>query len=87
MVGVDVGAGVNVWLGVSVQPGGRVGKFGKREHAVNAVASQNPRKMRVVFILFLYWQKRSVSTNRFGKIDWLNNFTFQKCRDKLLTVR
>lgn len=46
MVGVEVASGVGVVLGVRVQPGGRVGKFGKMEHAVIAVASQSPRKKR-----------------------------------------
>jgi len=57
-------------LGVSVQPGGRVGKFGRMEHAVIATASKSPRKRRcpepvegrVCLIPFLYWQKREKSS-------------------------
>ena len=46
MVGVEVASGVEVTFGVRVQPGGMVGKPGRMEQAVIAVASQSPRKMR-----------------------------------------
>jgi hypothetical protein len=55
MVGVRVAGGVGEMLGVTVQPGGMAGRFGKREQAVIAEASQSPRRRRVYFILFLYW--------------------------------
>jgi hypothetical protein len=55
MVGVNVASGVGDMLGVIVQPGGIVGRFGRMEQPVIAVISQSPRKRRVYFILFLYW--------------------------------
>ena len=55
MVGVRVAGEVGEMLGVTVQPGGMVGRLGKREQAVIAVASQNPRMKRMSFILILYW--------------------------------
>jgi hypothetical protein len=48
-----VAAGVGLILGVKVQPGGIVGKFGKAEQAVIATASTSPERKRVNFILFL----------------------------------
>jgi hypothetical protein len=54
-VGVKVASGVGELLGVSVQPGGMLGRFGRKEHAVIAVAIQSPKRMRMYFILFLYW--------------------------------
>jgi hypothetical protein len=55
IVGVRVAAGVGVVLGVTVQPGGMAGRFGRTEQAVMAAASQSPVKRRVYFIPFLYW--------------------------------
>ena len=75
MVGVNVASGVGVMLGVSVQPGGRVGKFGRMEQAVIATASKSPVKRRcpervegrVYFIPFLYWEKMEKSSEvKFG---------------------
>jgi hypothetical protein len=66
MVGVEVAARVGVMLGVSVQPGGMVGKFWKMEQADIVTASKSPRKRRMYFIPFLYWQKRETSSKVAG---------------------
>jgi hypothetical protein len=42
-------------LGVTVQPGGMVGRFGRMEQAVIATTSQSPEMRRMYFIPFLYW--------------------------------
>ena len=55
MVGVNVGSGEMVMLGVTVQPGGMVGRFGRTEQAAMDRASQNPSRRRRIFIPFLYW--------------------------------
>jgi hypothetical protein len=55
MVGVNVASGVGELLGVTVQPGGMLGRLGRMEQAVIAVASQSPRRVRVYLIPFLYW--------------------------------
>jgi hypothetical protein len=54
-VGVNVASGVGDMLGVIVQPGGMVGRFGRMEQAVIATAIQSPKRRRMCFIPFLYW--------------------------------
>jgi hypothetical protein len=61
-VGVDVAAGVGEMLGVTVQPGGRVGKLGKMEQPATEITSQNPKRNRRCFILVLYWQNTKASS-------------------------
>jgi hypothetical protein len=55
MVGVNVATGVGDMLGVIVQPGGMLGRFGRMEQAVIAVTSQSPEMKRIDFIPILYW--------------------------------
>jgi hypothetical protein len=70
MVGVRVAGRVGEMLGVTVQPGGMAGKFGKMEQAVIAAASKSPKRRRcpervegrAVFIPILYWQKMRPSS-------------------------
>ena len=61
-VGVEVAAGVGVVPGVRVQPGGMVGRFGRTEQPARETTSQSPRRRRIDFIPFLYWQKTDASS-------------------------
>jgi len=62
MVGVSVAGGVGEILGVTVQPGGMVGRPGRMEQAVMAAASKSPRMRRGNFIPFLYRERQVSST-------------------------
>ena len=63
MVGVNVAAGVGDRLGVTVQPGGKVGMFGRMEQPAMERTSQRLRRRRwYFFILFLYFQKTAASS-------------------------
>jgi hypothetical protein len=57
IVNVGLKRGVGVWLGVWVSSGGSVGiGSSEREEQANITEpSTNPRMVRVVFIVFLYW--------------------------------
>jgi len=53
---------VGEMLGVTVQPGGMLGRFGRMEQALIAMIIQSPRRRRVYFIPFLYWQNTGASS-------------------------
>ena len=61
-IGVDVAAEVGVVLGVTVQPGGRVGKLGKMEQPAIETTSQSPKRNLRCFNPFLYWQNPKASS-------------------------
>jgi hypothetical protein len=73
-VGVAVASGVDVTLGVIVQPGGMVGSSGRTEQAANAMTMISPKRVRMDFIPFLYWQKRGKSSKVIIKETRLDSF-------------